>query len=124
MKLFQYLSKRDWKLLFFITTIAILILALLPNGGGIDTGWDKANHFIAFFTLSFLLNRASSTIHARIRNMISLVGFGILIEVLQSFVKYRDSDFNDVIADSVGILVFQLLLSLYRLIRSFKTTTL
>ena len=123
MKLFQYLSKREWKILFFIASIAILILALLPNGG-IDTGWDKANHFIAFFTLSFLLNRASSTIYARLRNMISLVGFGILIEVLQSFVKYRDSDFNDVIADSVGILVFQLLLSLYRLIRSFKTTTL
>jgi len=124
MKLFQYLSKREWKILFFIASIAILILALLPNGGGIDTGWDKANHFIAFFTLSFLLNRASSTIYARLRNMISLVGFGILIEVLQSFVKYRDSDFSDVIADSVGILTFQLLLSLYRLIRSFKTTTL
>ncbi len=111
------MNKKYYKIAFFITVFAILVLALVPSTGGIDTGWDKANHFIAFFTLSLLLNRASSTTHARIRNVLSLVAFGALIEILQSFTSYRDPDYHDVIADSIGILVFQVLLSLYRLYR-------
>jgi len=109
------MNKKYYKIAFFIAACAILILALIPNGGGIDTGWDKANHFIAFFTLSLLLNRASSTTHARIRNALALLSFGIMIEVFQAYLSYRSSDYHDVIADSVGIVVFQGLLSLYRL---------
>ena len=116
----NFLTKKQYKILFFIAVTSILVLALIPNGGGIDTGWDKANHFIAFFTLSFLLNRASSTINARIRNMLSLLGFGMSIEIFQAFTAYRASDWHDVVADSVGIIVFQVGLSLYRLIRSQK----
>ncbi len=110
------MNKKKYKIVFFITVIVILFLALLPNGGGVETNLgDKANHFIAFFTLSLLLNRATSSIHARIRNVLALLAFGFLIEILQSFTGYRDSDYHDIIADGVGILVFQLLLSLYRL---------
>jgi VanZ family protein len=117
------LTKKQYKILFFIATISILILALIPNGGGINIStWDKVNHFIAFFTLSFLLNRASSTINARIRNMLSLLGFGMSIEIFQAFTSYRASDINDIFADSVGILAFQLSLSLYRLVREFITS--
>ena len=116
------LTKKQYKILFFIATISILILALIPNGGGIDMGWDKVNHFIAFFTLSFLLNRASSTINARIRNMLSLLGFGMSIEIFQAFTSYRASDINDIFADGVGILAFQLSLSLYRLVREFRAS--
>ncbi len=118
MKPFSLISKKTYKRLFFIASFAILVLSLLPDQGGIDTGWDKANHFIAFFTLSLLLNRASSTLNARIRNMLTLLGFGMLIEIVQAFTSYRSSDWHDVVADSVGIMVFQLLLSLYRFIQS------
>ena len=107
-----------YKTAFFVTVVAILILALLPNGGGVETNLgDKSNHFIAFFTLSLLLNRATSTLHARLRNMFALLAFGFLIEILQSFTEYRQADYQDVIADGVGILVFQVLLSLYRLFK-------
>ena len=110
----NFMNKKYYKIAFFIAVIAIFTLAVIPDGR-IGTGWDKANHFIAFFTLSLLLNRASSTIHARVRNMLSLVAFGTLIEIVQAFLSYRSADYHDVIADSVGILVFQLLLSLYRI---------
>ena len=113
----NFMNKKQYKIAFFVAVFGVLTLALLPNGGGVDTGWDKANHFIAFFTLSLLLNRASSTTHARIRNALSLVAFGALIEVLQSFTSYRDPDYHDIVADSVGILAFQVALSLYRLYR-------
>ena len=111
------MNKKYYKLAFFGAVFSILVLAIIPNGGGVGTGWDKANHFIAFFTLSLLLNRASSTAHARIRNALSLVAFGMFIEVVQAFISYRSADYHDVIADSVGIVVFQGLLSLYRIYR-------
>jgi VanZ family protein len=110
----NFMNKKYYKLAFFTAVLGILILAVIPEGGGVDTGWDKANHFIAFFTLSLLLNRASSTTHARIRNALSLVAFGMFIEVVQAFISYRSADYHDVIADSVGIMVFQILLSLHR----------
>ncbi len=118
------MNKKYYKIAFFVTTFAVLLLALLPNGGGIETNLgDKANHFIAFFTLSLLLNRASSTTHARLRNMLALILFGVLIEFLQSFTSYRESDYHDIIADAVGILVFQLSLSLYRIYKGIIAPT-
>jgi VanZ family protein len=114
----NFMNKKLYKIAFFTATFAVLILALIPNGGGIDTGWDKANHFIAFFTLSFLLNRASSSINARIRNALSLLAFGMLIEIFQAFTSYRNSDWHDIVADGIGILAFQVSLSSVRFYRS------
>lgn len=112
------MNKKQYKIAFFITVFGVLTLALLPNGGGVDTNLgDKANHFIAFFTLSLLLNRATSTIHARIRNAFSLLAFGAVIELLQSFTQYREPSLLDIVADGVGILIFQGLLSLYRFLK-------
>ena len=115
-KYFQILSKTQFKVIFFITAIFILYKALSPNGEPIVDFYqaDKVLHASAFFTLSFLLNRASSSIEKRIRNMLSLLAFGILIEVLQSFTGYREVSFGDVIADLVGILLFQLMYSLLK----------
>ncbi len=114
-----FLTKKHYKIAFFIAVFGVLTLALLPNGGGVDTNLgDKANHFIAFFTLSFLLNRASSTTHVRIRNALSLLTFGIMIEILQSFTQYRDADLKDIIADAIAILTFQISLTIYRIYRT------
>ncbi len=74
---------------------------------------DKEEHFIAFFLLSFLLNRASSTIKHRLRNVIALLTFGIMIEVIQYFIPNRSMSALDVLADFSGIIVFQVLFSIY-----------
>ena len=110
------MNTKQYKITFFIAVFGVLALALLPNGGGVETNLgDKANHFIAFFTLSLLLNRASSTTHVRIRNAFSLLLFGAAIEVLQAFTQYREPSFLDIVADGVAIVSFQILLSLYRI---------
>ena len=111
------MKKKYYKILFFITAFVVFVLAIVPNDQiklDIDNA-DKFKHFTAFFVLSFLLNRASSTIAHRLRNMGALLGFGIFIEIVQLFFPFRESSIEDIIADGVGILVFQLLLSLFRL---------
>jgi VanZ family protein len=117
-KYLYLLNRNQFKVIFFITVIFVLYSALTPPSGNSHffnfPNGDKVLHASAFFVLSFLLNRASSSIHRRIRNMLSLLGFGILIEFLQSFTSYRTVSFGVVVADLVGILLFQLTYSLLK----------
>ena len=122
-KFLHLLSRSQFKVIFFITVIFILYKALTPTNGTPFLDFDHADkllHASAFFVLSFLLNRSSSDISKRIRNMVSLLAFGILIEILQSFTGYREVSVGDVLADLIGILMFQLVYSFLSYIRELK----
>ena len=110
------MPKKYYKVLFYITVLAVFILALLPNGNDNIHINDKILHATAFFVLSLELNRASSTIKHRLRNIGALLAFGIFIEFAQSLTPAREASFYDIIADLIGILIFQIsyfLLKLY-----------
>ena len=112
-------KKRFYKILFFVTAFIVLYFAIIPRNH-IDWDYehaDKIKHAIAFFTLSLLLNRASSSIGTRIRNMFALFFFGLFIEVVQLYFPARSSSWNDVLADVVGIFIFQFTYLLYRFIK-------
>jgi VanZ family protein len=116
-KYLYLLSKNQFKVIFFLTSIFILYGTLKVSSGEhfIDFPYsDKLIHALAFFLLAFLLNRSSSNIERRIRNVIALLSFGILIEVLQSFTGYRTASLGDVLADLLGILLFQLSYSILK----------
>lgn len=115
-------SKKLFKILFTIAMIVIFILAIIPDDHihlEVSSA-DKIKHLTAFFVLSFLLNRASSTIKHRLRNMGVLLLFGIFIELTQLTLSYREGSIEDVYADSMGIMLFQLLLSFVRTFRYKK----
>jgi len=115
------MSKKYYKVLFYITVVAVFILAITPNASvEIVPNADKILHAIAFFVLSLELNRASSTITHRFRNMGALLAFGIFIELAQSLTPTRTASIRDVIADLVGILLFQVLYSAYRFYKHRK----
>jgi VanZ family protein len=76
----------------------------------------------AFFVLSLELNQASSTIEHRLRNMGALLAFGIFIEFAQSLTPTREASVNDVIADIIGILLFQFIYSTYKFLKNKKAS--
>ena len=122
-KFLHLLSRSQFKVVFFTTLIFILYKALTPSSGTpffFFFNADKILHTSAFFVLSFLLNRSSSDITKRIRNMLSLLAFGILIEILQYFTGYREASIADIIADLVGILLFQLTYSFLTFLREWR----
>jgi len=122
-KYLHMLDRNQFKILFFITVIFILYKALTPDSGNHFFDFNHADKFLhasAFFVLSFLLNRSSSSVSKRVRNMISLLAFGILIEILQSFTGYREVSVGDVLADLIGILLFQLVYSFLSYLRELK----
>ncbi len=74
---------------------------------------DKVEHGIVFFILAFLLNRTSDQHKKRLRNVIVLSLFGIMIELIQYYIPHRSTSISDALANIAGILVFQLLFSIY-----------
>lgn len=114
------------RLIFFTAAIAVLIASLVPPGTSLPgTGWDKANHVLAFGVLGALGTLAYPR---RARWIILvLVVYGSLIELLQSFTPYRFAEFGDLLADiggaAVGCLIGALLNRLLSQVRRLTPAT-
>ena len=87
---------------FCCCVAAVLYLALAPHTPAHPlTAWDKANHVLAFATMA-LWGAAGWPAHLA-RVLAGLLGYGVLIEVLQAFTPTRSGDLRDVVADVVGL---------------------
>ena len=99
---------RIWKLLFWISFVGLNVLALSATSYlpplEIFNWWDKAQHAIAFGTLAVLAVLAFPGV-SNLRIGLLLIAHGVLIEVLQYFTGYRFGDWQDAVADGVGVLV-------------------
>ena len=95
---------RKWRWLLALTMLAVLVLSLLPQNVPMpSTGWDKSNHLLAFATLGGLGCRSWP---GRLRFVLpALLAYGGLIEVLQSFTPDRSAEFEDLLADAIGLLI-------------------
>jgi VanZ family protein len=99
---------RFLKFLFWASFMGINVLALTPAPYlpplEIFNWWDKAQHAIAFATLAVLAVLAYPEASKR-RIAFLLIVQGVLIEVLQYFSGYRYGDWQDALADGVGVLL-------------------
>jgi VanZ family protein len=86
--------------------LIIYYLAFTKVNYQIETTFnDKINHAFAFFCLSF----ARHFSFPRWKMSLSigfLILYGISIELIQYFLPWRDCSFWDLVADSVGILIY------------------
>jgi len=98
----RWISPARWA--FWVCVLVVLALALMkPSHYMPTTGWDKANHALAFAVLTML---GALGYPGRLwRLLAALLAYGVLIEILQGFTGYRDSDWHDVIADGAGLLL-------------------
>jgi len=94
-----------WRALLLALLAAITWLAVSPAPPpGMDTGWDKANHLLAFGSLAFASVWAQWPQPRRWGwLMLALLAYGVGIEVAQSFLPPRQADWHDVVADALGI---------------------
>jgi len=105
--LFPWPATAGWRWLWAALLLGTCWLAFDPYPPpGIDTGWDKLNHALAFASLMLVGCRAF--LRARRRDLaigLAMLAFGILIEAVQSQIPGRDADWHDVVADAVGIAI-------------------
>lgn len=92
-----------WRLGLALSVITILWLATSDLNRSLpSTGWDKANHLIAFLELTILTRLAWPRLPLPVIAAV-LTGYGALIEAVQSTLPYREFSLLDLIADMAGI---------------------
>jgi VanZ family protein len=85
--------------------VAVLWLALTPRPPDtLDIGWDKLNHVLAFGALAFAGRFALAPARrAALWDGAALAGLGVAIELLQQLVPARSAQWQDLLADALGI---------------------
>lgn len=101
--------------------LAMLVLSLMPASLSVpSTGWDKSNHTLGFAVLAFLAYWAWPG-HIPLSHL-GLLGYGALIEVLQSLTPDRMAEWSDLWADGVGLLVGAVLASMVQRLAIVRST--
>ena len=98
-----------------ITLLLILFLATtrqsIPVAEDIN---DKANHLLAFGALALMGDFAFPASGFGLKKFLWLLGYGVLIELIQYFLPYREASILDVMADAAGLAIYWLF---YRTLR-------
>lgn len=99
------LDARLLRVLFGAMMVGVLVLSLLPPSAGsvVTVGWDKANHASAFFALAVLGLGGYPGRTAFV--CAGLLGYGVLVELLQGTTTWRAAEAADLLADAIGIAV-------------------
>ena len=96
-----------YRILCVLLMLVVLYLSLIPiDDDFVSTGWDKANHFLAFFSLAALMDIAFPRTAFWPIKLPVLVAYGLLIEVLQSFTGYRFFSWLDLFADTLAVFCY------------------
>lgn len=96
------MKDRDWRRAFAACLIVVLAMALAPAPIPLpSTGWDKANHVVAFTVLALLGCRSYP--QRAIWVLSGLLAYGGAIELLQAVTGLRTAEWLDLAADGAGI---------------------
>jgi VanZ family protein len=93
--------------IFLITIISISFISFLPNYDQlpkIASLSDHINHFVAFFTLSFLLIFGLKL--SKNLTIFYMFIYGLSIECFQYFLPNRVFGIDDIIFDMLGVIFF------------------
>lgn len=91
-----------WRVSLWLLIAVVSWLAFSPKPpAGATLGWDKLNHASAFAALAFCAARAHTVAFWRIGAW--LLAYGVLVEIVQTFVPGRSGEAADLLADAVGI---------------------
>lgn len=96
---------RVWRLLLGALALAVCWLAFSPAPPpSADTGWDKANHALAFAVLAVNAELAFWPLpRRRWFTALGLLAFGGFIELVQTQIPERAGEWPDLLADGSGI---------------------
>jgi VanZ family protein len=107
-----------WRLICVALTVAVSALALLPQPPeALTSGWDKANHALAFAALCASGRLGWPALPAPWQALVWL-GYGGLIELLQTQLPPRQGEAADLLADALGIALGFIAASAWRRLRA------
>ena len=110
-----------FRILSFLFLLLIIIFSLIPLPElPAQAGGDKLHHFMGYAFLMFCFTQWLSSIKKMILWTLILISVGILIEFIQPLVN-RYFEYNDMIANSIGILTGLLIGLMIRQFRKLRS---
>ena len=108
--------RRRWRWVLLLMLAITSWLAFMPSEPQAEAApqLDKLEHIVAFAALAFVARLASHGRRPALWVGLSLLAYGLFIEVVQSWLPSRHADVLDLVADAVGIALGLLLLSRLR----------
>ncbi len=104
-----------FRITFMFMLMTILVLATLPSQTFVIAKMsDKLNHFAAFYMCALLVDFSFPQTSFDLRKILFLVGYGLLLELIQLFLSYRSFSLLDLSADASGTLFYGLSLPLIK----------
>ena len=90
-----------------VTLIITMYLATTQQAPSvIDDLNDKASHVLAFYVLAFLADYSAPKLRFNLSKGLAILSYGLLIEVIQYFLPYREFSLLDLAADGVGVAAY------------------
>ena len=100
-----------FRLMLVIVGAMILVFAIMPGDAAplrsVSVN-DKLGHVLAFYSLALLADFSFPETRFNIWKVSTLLGFGLLIELLQISIPSRTFSLLDLIADAIGLIAYQL----------------
>src|SRR5512143_1461411 len=109
------------RFLLIVAVIVILYLAttsrMIPVVEDIN---DKVEHVIAFYSLALLADFSFTQNGFGRAKALSLLSYGLAIEIIQYFLPYRSFSLLDLGADAVGLVIYAVSLPMLKRIPLLK----
>ncbi|MBK9021077.1 MAG: VanZ family protein [Sulfuritalea sp.] len=100
---------------FAATLVVVSYLAVTPTEHKVShLVSDKLNHMAAFLVLAALLDFSVPRVEFTIAKAGALLGYGLLIEIVQYFLPFRQFSLLDLAVDALGLAAYALLRPLCR----------
>jgi VanZ family protein len=100
-------------ILFFRTALFVALLVIMHlattkiDYSVVDNLNDKFSHILAFYTLALLVDFAFPDSRFTSSKVLTLLGYGLMIECIQYFLPYRTFSLLDLAADAVGLIGYR-----------------
>ncbi len=107
-------SIRLFRLGLVLALLLATWLALTPSAPSMPGQSDKLGHLLAFLALAFLADFSFPQRGFDAGKFLPLLGYGLVLELLQSTLPHRYASMADLLADAAGLALYALLLPLLR----------
>ncbi len=100
-----------FRVLLCISLVIITYLATTAlEFAVVSSSYDKINHFAAFLVLALLLDFSFPNYRFNSVKIVSLIAYGLSLEIIQHFLPHRMFSLFDISADITGLLAYGLLI--------------
>jgi VanZ family protein len=111
-------AKRNTFLFRILLTAALVSISILATTSSeiplIENISDKVNHLVAFFVLALLVDFSWPESGFLAPKILSLLGYGLAIEIVQYFFPARSFSILDLAVDAAGLFLYRMAVPLLK----------